>query len=422
MVYSLGPDMADESGRITYDPTNGIRSAGDIALDEPPAPPQSRTEDALPAAPIRNPIPPTAPSPAQVPSASDEDIMAAFAALKEKTKRDNSLAYYFEARRLPVDWKLTMKQIREAPANEEIAAKQKVIFAQCQPAFALLRKGAELDSAEWPPLPGDWQTPPMPGIPLANAMIGEGNAFLRTGEVDKALANYRVTVVVGDHYRSRGAPQMYYLVGTTWMQTCGVNALGDLAKSGRLSEAQLSTVSQLFARMDRAEGGMAAVKTRFFDARLPKLEAALREKRLIEFMAEPHGDDWRFSDDELRDLNTLQAHPDAVLAYARESKSLGDARLAMPYYQREPLDWQARVRQAEIDSGLPLRRLQDFVGEYADIRVDLINLAELRNLRVIIAAERFKLKVGDYPSRAGDLVPAYLDRMPNDPFTGKPLH
>ncbi len=418
-LYSVGPDGVDQSGSVPYDPTNGIRSAGDIALDEPPAPPQSRTEDALPAATSRYSTPPTAPSPAPIPAASIEDALAPFRELKAKTGRDNSLLYYFQAAALPIKLTLSSSQVLDAPADAQVAAEQRRYFEQCQPAFTLLRMGAKIDQAEWPPLPGDWEPRNMPILVRATAIIGEGKAFFRGGEIDKALANLIVPAVVGDHLCSPGVPFMPYLMGIA-VRTWGVHALDELVQSGKLSEAQLSTVAQLLAHVDRAEGGMAAVIKAYTDVRLAKLEPALRQKRLADFFADRYEGLPGIQDQEMEQLRTLEAKPDVVLKYEQEWKALCDARLATPYEKREPLNWFAKVREAESESGLPLARL-DFAWEHADVR-DRANLAELRNLRVIVAAERFKLKLGDYPSRPADLVPAYLDRMPNDPFTGKPLH
>jgi hypothetical protein len=38
-----------------------------------------------------------------------------------------------------------------------------------------------------------------------------------------------------------------------------------------------------------------------------------------------------------------------------------------------------------------------------------------------MAVERYRLARGALPSSLGDLVPAYLDIVPEDPFTGQPL-
>lgn len=49
------------------------------------------------------------------------------------------------------------------------------------------------------------------------------------------------------------------------------------------------------------------------------------------------------------------------------------------------------------------------------------NAAEIACARVGLAAERYRLHHGRWPSKPGDLVPDYIDRIPDDPFTGKPV-
>ncbi|OQA88686.1 MAG: hypothetical protein BWY31_00284 [Lentisphaerae bacterium ADurb.Bin242] len=48
-------------------------------------------------------------------------------------------------------------------------------------------------------------------------------------------------------------------------------------------------------------------------------------------------------------------------------------------------------------------------------------IARCRAERVILACELFRMDTGKYPTAISELVPKYLDRIPDDPFTGKPL-
>ena len=41
--------------------------------------------------------------------------------------------------------------------------------------------------------------------------------------------------------------------------------------------------------------------------------------------------------------------------------------------------------------------------------------------RVILACELFRMDTGKHPTSASELVPKYMDKIPDDPFTGKPL-
>jgi len=52
---------------------------------------------------------------------------------------------------------------------------------------------------------------------------------------------------------------------------------------------------------------------------------------------------------------------------------------------------------------------------------DLRNIAQLRTARVALAIERYRLAAGKLPDALADLVPAYLDVVPTDPFDGNEL-
>ena len=53
--------------------------------------------------------------------------------------------------------------------------------------------------------------------------------------------------------------------------------------------------------------------------------------------------------------------------------------------------------------------------------IDLRNIAGLRTARTALAIERYRLAAGRLPDALTDLVPAYLDAVPTDPFDGKDL-
>ena len=50
-----------------------------------------------------------------------------------------------------------------------------------------------------------------------------------------------------------------------------------------------------------------------------------------------------------------------------------------------------------------------------------VNRGQLRCAAAAVAAERYRRARGHWPERLDDLVPAYLARVPVDPFEGRPL-
>lgn len=51
----------------------------------------------------------------------------------------------------------------------------------------------------------------------------------------------------------------------------------------------------------------------------------------------------------------------------------------------------------------------------------LVNIAHLRTARVALAIQRYRLATGSLPDTLADLVPTYLDAVPEDPFDGRTL-
>jgi len=69
-----------------------------------------------------------------------------------------------------------------------------------------------------------------------------------------------------------------------------------------------------------------------------------------------------------------------------------------------------------------LRRVWGRIEDPAHYFVrDLNHFGYLRAAQVALAVERFRLATGGLPDSLGQLVPAYLEAVPKDPFDGEPL-
>jgi hypothetical protein len=55
------------------------------------------------------------------------------------------------------------------------------------------------------------------------------------------------------------------------------------------------------------------------------------------------------------------------------------------------------------------------------IELDVADMARILTTRAAVAVERYRLAAGQLPGQLDDLVPRYLDRVPQDPFDGRPL-
>jgi hypothetical protein len=75
-----------------------------------------------------------------------------------------------------------------------------------------------------------------------------------------------------------------------------------------------------------------------------------------------------------------------------------------------PLDKQKHVLTAQLIPALT-----------ASFDAAARTLAYQRNVETAIAAQRYRLKTGQFPAQLADLVPDYLPAVPQDPFDGQPL-
>jgi len=69
---------------------------------------------------------------------------------------------------------------------------------------------------------------------------------------------------------------------------------------------------------------------------------------------------------------------------------------------------------------LLLRRLGTTVGSTVTM-LDVRTIAKLRTARTAVAIERYRLSNGRLPETLAELVPAYLDAVPKDPFDGQDI-
>ncbi|MHC4624673.1 MAG: hypothetical protein ACYS4W_12315 [Planctomycetota bacterium] len=66
--------------------------------------------------------------------------------------------------------------------------------------------------------------------------------------------------------------------------------------------------------------------------------------------------------------------------------------------------------------------LRGFMSALSNIiELDLKTIAQLHTAEVAVAVQRYRLATGGLPDALADLVPSYLDAVPEDPFDGKDL-
>jgi hypothetical protein len=112
------------------------------------------------------------------------------------------------------------------------------------------------------------------------------------------------------------------------------------------------------------------------------------------------------------------------------------------YLAPDLADYRARMHRAQSLAARPYREVREgwrqwsydreekphgtltglFLHGFGDwVRNDQRGLARARLTDLALAAAAFRAQHGRYPARAGDLVPAFIPAMPQDPFDGQPL-
>jgi hypothetical protein len=112
------------------------------------------------------------------------------------------------------------------------------------------------------------------------------------------------------------------------------------------------------------------------------------------------------------------AENDAITYLDQMAKCMEVARLAPHQRQKEIEAVEAELRgisKGHILLHLVVPALSKFTTW------DLTDMARLGTAQAAIAIERYRLATGNLPDGLADLLPAYLDAIPKDPFDGKDL-
>lgn len=96
------------------------------------------------------------------------------------------------------------------------------------------------------------------------------------------------------------------------------------------------------------------------------------------------------------------------------------ANLGKRFSEREPLPFEMPERLTENVYGKVVTSFLLETLEKAATRT-MNEEVEISATRLLIAMKRYQLETGKLPEALADLVPKYIDRIPEDPFDGKPL-
>jgi hypothetical protein len=112
---------------------------------------------------------------------------------------------------------------------------------------------------------------------------------------------------------------------------------------------------------------------------------------------------------------TIKARRAEMLELMTEALEIG--KLPTEKQQAAFQDWINKV--TKLNRFNFIRMLLPAAGNVAEAQIR--NLAVLRTAQVGVAAERYRMTTGHWPTQLADLTPRFLDSLPVDPYDGLPL-
>jgi hypothetical protein len=289
--------------------------------------------------------------------------------------------------------------------------------------IALLRRACQLPGCRFN---RNWSQPSLnvflPNLKGARAAaeILQLNARneLANGDADLALSDIDAMFRLAGHIGKE--PTIVALLVANGIDHLGYatlqNILPALSSSSLLSRLVLPSPADIRQRSHRALCGEECFVTVMFS----KFEEGLPGK--AQFSESK-------SDGEIRQVQNLPAPITSLIRLFFFSRGIDEYHELMegyrsaadkPYFQaRNELDQLAQRTIAVRHGGLILSL---FVSPLSHMVVQLAeSQADSDCARAAVAATRYRLDHGTLPSQLADLVPAYLESVPLDPFDGKPL-
>jgi hypothetical protein len=302
----------------------------------------------------------------------------------------------------------------ELPARTEPLSEQtKILAAQYiaknVQALELLHAGAEIEHCYYP-VDFRYQMSYLAKLRLAVRLL-ELDAVLHAENDNSQLA---VRSVISGFGIARSLTKEHVFISQIVRISCqavSVSSLEQVINKTKLTDEQLVSLShavadaQDFSDMQRwFIGERCARISILMDPASPELE-------LISLKRPPSAVIELYKSLGLADM-------DAIICLDLMSDCVKSAQL--PLHQRQEV---AAAIKAKLESKSKIHiLLHELISGFSKlITIDLTILPRLRTAQIALAIERYRLAVGKIPNALTDLVPAYLDAVPMDPFDGNEL-
>jgi len=400
IYYSVGPDGIDQKGSLTYDPTNGIISPGDILVRV--AQVQNETQARRPSA----PAPPM-----------NDPFMNELLKMKEKDGRDNALIYYRKVTfMIPnLTWEKTdvINNVLKNGWGPDSASLKPLLDA-FQPVFAEVRKGAALEYARNVEYSG-------PATPVPNFLVAqttakmlcvEGRLLESQGKYRDALQNYITALTMGRDYGAPNATLIGALISIA-VEDIALRQINRLVSSGNINDYKF-LVAYCLPRLKAIESSTVTPADAFRTEQKCQLWVPRK------FRENP--EEFKRSYPEMAEALNLDT-PQLADNWEKAVSKFWDIQLAYletPYWKRNQNEFKMKMDEWAV-SIYP--NLQEFIKvaipnyREADVRI-YVTKSRMLQTQIATALEIARRQNGRYPQKLSDLVPICFMNLPIDPFSG----
>jgi|GEM_PF-2273636 len=404
VYYSIGPDEIDQNGALTYDPTNGVKSAGDILVRVTQVQNQTQTK------------PPSTPAPPM-----NDPFMNELLKMKEKDGRDNALIYYQKATLIMPRPQRNQDQLisdvlKNGWGTDSVSLKP--LLDAFQPAFDEIRKGAALDYARNPEVSGlAAHLPNFISMQIASKMLCvEGRLFESQGKYREALQNYITALTMG---RDCGAPNATLIDAliSIAIDNIALRQINRLVSSGNINDYKF-LVAYCLPRLKAIDSSMVTPADAFLMEQKMQL--------LVPRQLRENPEKFKHSNSEMAKALENLIVPQFVDNWEKAVNQFWDIQLAYletPYWKRNENVFKMKMDEWEASLLPSLREFFKTVIANPNIRESDVRIlatkSRLLQTQIATALESFHLINQHYPLHLSELLPQYFTELPVDVFNGR---
>ncbi|MCX7000337.1 MAG: hypothetical protein NT106_08610 [Candidatus Sumerlaeota bacterium] len=403
IYYSVGPDGIDQKGALTYDPTNGVKSPGDILVIL--AQVQNETQTSRPSA----PAPPM-----------NDPFMNELLKMKEKDGRDNALIDYRNATflmpKLQADQTRAINDVLKNGWRADSASLKPLLDA-FQPVFAEVRKGAGHDYAKNVEYSGP--ATPVPNFLFAQTtakmLCVEGRLLESQGKYRDALQNYITALTMGRDYGAPNTTLIGALISIA-VEDIALRQVNRLVSSGNINDYKF-LVAYCLPRLKAIESSTVTSADAF------RTEQKCRLWWVRKFRENP--EEFKRSNPEMAKALSLYG-PQLADDWDKSDSKFWDIQLAYletPYWKRNQNEFKMKMDEWAVSISLhPSLQVFSKVAVpntlEADVRIH-VTKSRMLQTQIATALESYRLINSRYPSRLSELAPQYFAELPVDVFNGR---